>query len=91
MKNYDNINDKMNNENNNLINDSNLIIVNKISEIILKAIKDENYISSFSTIIYKLIPKEFIYAFTLLLKEDYINLIKSINLNKLVSIKAIHY
>ena len=81
-----NINEKMTNSMNNLIENSNSIVVNKFSEIILNAINNEKYISTFSPIIYNLIPKEFTYSFSLLLKDDYSNIIKNINLNNLVNL-----
>ena len=58
-----NINEKMTKLINNLIENFNSIVVNKFSEIILNAINNENYISTFSPIIYNLIPKEFSYSF----------------------------
>ena len=81
-----NIKEKMTNSINNLIENSNSIVVNKFSEIILNAFNSEKYISTFSPIIYNLIPKEFTYSFNLLLKDDYSNIIKNINLNNLVNL-----
>ena len=81
-----NINEKMTNSFNNLIENSNSIVVNKFTEIILNAINNEKYISTFSDIIYELIPKEFSYSFNLLLKDDYSNIIKNINLNNLIEL-----
>ena len=82
----DNINEKLSSKINNFIEDSNLIISNKFSEIILNAINDQNYVSTFSEIIYNLIPKEFTYSFSLLLKQDYSDIIKNINQNYLISL-----
>jgi hypothetical protein len=81
-----NINEKLSNSFNNLITNSNSIIVNKFSEIILNAINNENYISTFSSIIYELIPKEFSYSFKILLKNDYSNIINNVNLNNLLTL-----
>ncbi len=81
-----NINEKLSSKINNFIEDSNLIISNKFNEIILNAINDQNYISTFSDIIYNLIPKEFTYSFSLLLKQDYSNIVKNINQKYLISL-----
>ena len=82
----ENINQKLSIKINKLIDDSNSIISNKFSEIIINAINDKNYVSTFSNIIYNLIPKEFTYSFSLLLKKDYANIIKNTNQNYLISL-----